>query len=170
MQPYAALMVVGDPARVELELQLAPEQAASVSVGDPVEFAPVGRAGESGRATVITRVPQIDPATRTVRIRARIEEGGPFYFPGAFVEATVSHGAARRSLAVPKSAVISLDGGDVVFVVSGVDEFTVRPVELGQGDGGSYEVLEGLAAGEEIAVAGVFLLKSALVTSEGGES
>lgn len=170
VQPYAALMVVGDPARVELELQLAPEQAASVSVGDPVEFAPVGRAGESGRATVITRVPQIDPATRTVRIRARIEEGGPFYFPGAFVEATVSHGAARRSLAVPKSAVISLDGGDVVFVVSGVDEFTVRPVELGQGDGGSYEVLEGLAAGEEIAVAGVFLLKSALVTSEGGES
>jgi RND family efflux transporter MFP subunit len=170
VQPYASLMVVGDPARVELELQLAPEQATLVAVGDSVEFAPVGRAGETRRATVITRVPQIDPATRTVRIRARIEGGATSCFPGAFVEATVSYGAARKSLAVPKSAVISLGGDDVVFVLSGVDEFTVRPVELIQGDGGRYEVVEGLAAGEEIAVAGVFLLKSALVTSEGGES
>jgi hypothetical protein len=41
---------------------------------------------------------------------------------------------------------------------------------LGPRDSDSYEVLEGLAAGQEIAVAGVFLLKSALVTSEGGEN
>ncbi len=170
VQPYEPLMVVGDPARIELELQLAPEQAESVAVGDPVEFAPVGRASETRRATVITRVPQIDPATRTVRIRASIEEGAWSFFPGTFVDATVSHGAARKSLAVPKSAVISLGGGDVVFVVSGPDEFTARSVELGQGDGRRYEVVRGLVAGEEIAVAGVFLLKSALVNSEGGES
>ena len=70
---------------------------------------------------------------------------------------------------VPRSAVISVGGGDVVFVASGADEFTVRPVELGQRDGDRYEVVEGLAAGEEIAVAGVFLIKSALVKGEGGE-
>jgi len=169
VQPYAPLMVVGDPARIELELQLAPDQAATVAVGDAVEFAPVGRPEERGRATVITRVPQIDPATRTVRIRARIDNDVASCFPGAFVEATVMAGAARSSLAVPRSAVISLGGEDVVFAVSGPDEFTVRPVVLGQSLGDRYEVVEGLAAGEEIAVAGVFLLKSALVRSEGGE-
>jgi multidrug efflux pump subunit AcrA (membrane-fusion protein) len=42
-------------------------------------------------------------------------------------------------------------------------------VVLGQSLGDRYEVVEGLVAGEEIAVAGVFLLKSALVRSEGGE-
>jgi len=82
----------------------------------------------------------------------------------------MSPASVPRSLAVPKSAVISLGGDDVVFVVSGADQFTVRAVELIQGDGGRYEVVEGLAAGEEIAVAGVFLLKSTLVNSEGGES
>lgn len=169
VQPYAPLLVVGDPARIELELQLAPDQARSVAVGDPVEFAPVGRSDERGRATVITRVPQIDPATRTIRIRARIDEDVASCFPGAFVEATVSHGAVRRSLVVPRSAVISVGGGDVVFVASGADEFTVRPVKLGQRDGDRYEVVEGLAAGEKIAVAGVFLIKSSLVKGEGGE-
>ena len=43
VQEYASLMVIGDPARVELELQIAPDQATSVSPGDLVEFAPVGR-------------------------------------------------------------------------------------------------------------------------------
>ena len=169
VQPYAPLMVVGDPARVELELQLAPEQAAWVTVGDSVEFAPVGRAGEMRRATVITRVPQIDPATRTVLIRARLDNGMSSFFPGTFVEATVKTGSVRSSLGVPRSAVINWAGGDIVFVVTGTNEFTVRPVVLGQSLGEYYEVSQGLTKGEEIAVAGVFLLKSALVKSEGGE-
>lgn len=169
VQPFAPLMVVGDPARIELELQLAPDQATSVGVGDPVEFAPIGRGDEIGRATVITRVPQIDPATRTVLIRARIDNDVVAYFPGAFVEASVRTGAARTSLSIPRSAVINLGGGDVVFVATGSDEFTVRPVVLGQSQGDRYEVADGLSAGEEIAVSGVFLLKSALARSEGGE-
>ena len=169
VQPYAPLMVVGDPARVELELQLAPEQANVVSVGDPVEFAPVGRSEEVGRATVITRVPQIDPSTRTVRIRARIDDGAGSFFPGAFVEAVLSHGALRRSLSVPRTAVINLGGDDVVFVASGDGEFTARPVVLGESHAGDYEVVDGLSAGERVAVAGVFFIKSVLVKGDGEE-
>jgi cobalt-zinc-cadmium efflux system membrane fusion protein len=169
VQPFAPLMVVGDPARIELELQLAPDQATSVAVGDSVEFAPVGGADERGRATVITRVPQIDAATRTVLIRAKIDHETASYFPGAFVEATVRTGSARTSLAVPRSAVINLDGDDVVFVATGADEFTVRTVVLGQSHEDGYEVARGLSEGEEIAVAGVFLLKSALLKSDSGE-
>ena len=113
--------------------------------------------------------PQIDPATRTVKIRARLESGSSSFFPGAFVEATVTTGSARTSLGIPRSAVINWEGGDIVFAATGADEFTVRPVVLGQPQGEFYEVVSGLSEGEEIAVAGVFLLKSALVKSEGGE-
>jgi cobalt-zinc-cadmium efflux system membrane fusion protein len=168
VQAYAPLIVVGDPARVELELQVAPDQARSVTIGDAVEFEPVGRGGATGRARVVTRVPQIDPATRTIRLRARIEGGTESCFPGAFVEAVISLGTARRGLAVPQSAVISIGGADSVFVVAG-EGFEPRPVTLGQRDGERYEVLDGLRAGEEVAVAGVFFLKSALVKGEGGE-
>ena len=170
VQSFAPLMVVGDPARTELEVQLAPDQAASVAEGDPVEFAPVGRPEVLGRATVITRVPQIDPATRTVLIRARIDSDASSFFPGAFVEASLITGSARTSLAIPRSAVISFQGKDIVFVATGPDEFTVRPVTLGQVQGETYEVARGLTAGDEIAVEGVFLLKSALLKSEGGEN
>ena len=71
------------------QLQVAPDQAGEVTVGDSVEFQPVGATGMAGRATVITQVPQIDPSTRTIRIRARIDRGREGSFPGAFVEAVV---------------------------------------------------------------------------------
>lgn len=170
VQAYAPLLAVGDPGRVELELQLAPDQASAVSAGDRVVFEPMGRSGTQGRATIITRVPQIDPATRTIRLRARIEAGTETCFPGAFVEATVYHGEVRRALSVPQSAVISIGGSDSVFVATGGDEFVVRAVELGQRDGESYEVVSGLGLGDEVASAGVFLLKSTLVKGEGGEN
>lgn len=169
VQAYEPLMVVGDPARVELELQLAPDQATRVQAGDEVEFEPVGRGEMTGRAVVVTRVPQIDPLTRTVRIRARIETGSQACLPGAFVEATVRHGSARRSLVVPQSAVISVAGRDSVFVVTGDGTFAVRGVDLGERDGDHYEVVAGLERGEEVATAGVFFLKSMLVKGEGGE-
>jgi multidrug efflux pump subunit AcrA (membrane-fusion protein) len=169
VQAYAPLLVVGDPDRVELELQIAPDRASSIAVGDTVEFQPVGQPGVSGRATVITRVPQIDRATRTVRLRARIDTCAGACFPGAFVEATVRYGSSRTSLAIPVSAVISINGEDSVFVAAGGGEFSVRGVRLERRDGEVYEVVEGLSAGEEIAVKGVFFLKSALVKGEGEE-
>jgi cobalt-zinc-cadmium efflux system membrane fusion protein len=169
VQAYAPLLTVGDPGRVELELQIAPDRASSVATGDSVEFHPVGRRGFTGLATVITRVPQIDPSTRTVRIRATIDNCAGACFPGAFVEATVRHGAGRTSLAVPVSAVINVEGQDSVFVASGVDGFEVRSIRVVQRDGDVYEVAEGLEPGEVIAVEGAFFLKSALVKGEGEE-
>ena len=169
VQAYAPLLVVGDPDRVELELQIAPDRASSIVVGDSVTFQPVGQPGVSGNATIITRVPQIDRATRTVRLRASIDTCAGACFPGAFVEAIVRYGSSRRSLAIPVSAVISINGQDSVFVAAGGNEFAVRAVQLGPRDGEAYEVVEGLSAGEMIAVDGVFFLKSALVKGEGEE-
>jgi multidrug efflux pump subunit AcrA (membrane-fusion protein) len=58
-------------------------------------------------------------------------------------------------------------GEDSVFVATGDGVFEPRPVTLGLRDGDRYEVVEGLSEGEEVATAGVFFLKSALVKGEG---
>jgi multidrug efflux pump subunit AcrA (membrane-fusion protein) len=160
-------VVVGDPSRTELELQLPPDQAELAAEGDAVEFSPVGTASVAARATVVSRVPQVDPTTRTVRVRARISGETRGFYPGVFVEGTLTHGEARRSPAAPEAAVIRLGDEDVVFVRTSDTTFAARPVRLGRLDGGAYEVLEGLAAGEEVAVEGVFFLKSVLVAAEG---
>lgn len=167
LQGYAPLVVVGDPSRAELELQLPPDEAARAGKGDPVVFSAVGRPGSTARATVVSRVPQVDPTTRTVRVRAQIDDDAPDLYPGVFVEGTLTHGESRRSPFVPESAVIRVGAEDVVFVRTAETAFAARAVRLGLLDGGSYEILEGLEAGEEVVVEGVFFLKSALAAAEG---
>lgn len=167
VREYDPLLVIGDPGQVELELQLPPDQATSVSSGDVVEFVPVGRPDEAGRATVITRVPRVDPVTRTLAIRARIESRAEGLFPGAFIEGTVTHGEPRSAASVPESAVIRVGGADVVFVEREVGVYESRPVDLGQYNGTRYEVRGGVEVGENVVVQGVFLLKSVLIGGEG---
>lgn len=167
VREYDPLMVIGDPGQVEVELQLPPDQATSVSPGDVVEFIPVGRPDEAGRATVITRVPRVDPVTRTLAVRARITTRGNGLFPGAFIEGTLTHGTSRTAPSVPESAVIRVGGADVVFVEREVGVYESRPVELGQFNGSRYEVRHGVEVGEGVVVQGVFLLKSVLIGGEG---
>jgi cobalt-zinc-cadmium efflux system membrane fusion protein len=165
-QAFDALLELGNPNQMELQLQIPPDQASVVSTGDLVEFVPVGRPETAGRARVISRVPQVDPQTRTVTIRARIFEGKPILFPGVFVEGQLVHGESRTSPSVPESAVTRMGSNDYVFVRAGPETFEARPVRLGRYNGTRYEILEGATEGEEVVVEGVFFLKSVLVKGD----
>jgi len=167
VEEFQTLLVMGDPQRVELELQIAPDQAAAVAAGDVVRFTPVGRSGLTGLAKVVSEVPQVDPETRTIKLRAEIVECGASLYPGVFVEGTVSHGEARLAAAVPVSAIINVAGRDVVFVELNEGSYELRPVVLGVFDGAVHEVIEGVVVGDRIATGGVFLLKSTLLGGEG---
>lgn len=173
-QAFEALAEIGDPDRLELQIQIAPTDAGKVAQGDPIDFAPVGYPERAGRARVISAIPTVDPVTRTVMVRARIEDAveGELV-PGVYVQGQLVHGDERQSPSVPESAVIRIGGQDYVFVGIDAETFEARAVRLGVFNGMRYEVLEGLSAGEEVAAEGVFLLKSELLAQgsegEGGE-
>ena len=169
VQAYESLVIMGDPQSLELELQLPPDEAAGVRRGDLVEFVPVGRPEAWGLARVETRVPQVDPTTRTVTVRVTITHGGENLLPGVFVEGNLIRGLASTAPSVPESALIRMGASDYVFVRHDAERFEARPVVVGRFNGNRYEINQGLALGEEVAVQGVFLLKSTLLRSEEGE-
>lgn len=169
VKAYEPLVIMGDPRSLELELQLPPDEAAGVRRGDTVEFVPVGRPEAWGLAKVATRVPQVDPTTRTVTVRAEITHGSENLLPGVFVEGNLIRGAASTAPSVPESALIRMGASDYVFVRHDDQRFEARPVVVGRFNGSRYEINQGLALGEQVAVQGVFLLKSALLRSEGEE-
>lgn len=170
VEHYQPLLVLGDPARLELELQLPPDQADRVKPGDLVDFIPVGQPDKEGRARIITRVPRVDPTTRTVTLRAEIIEGLALTLPGVFVEGTLARGEATAAPAVPESALIRFGAEDRVFVCTSPSTYEARPVRVGRFAEGRYEILAGVAPGEDVVVEGVFLLKSALLRQESGGS
>lgn len=168
IEAYASLLVLGDPRQVELQIQLPPDEAPSVTAGDPIRFGLVGRESAALDAVVTTRVPRVDPRTRTVTIRARIDGPSEALFPGVFVEGVLQRGDRRTAPAVPETAVTRVGRQDAVFVRVDDETFAVRPVTLGRRNGPFFEVIEGVVLDELVAVDGVFFLKSALIQGAAG--
>ena len=65
-----------------------------------------------------------------------------------------------KVLAVPRSAVLKVAGTSVVYVETEAGMFEARRVKLGPAAGDKIAILDGLAKGDEVAVAGNFLLDS----------
>jgi membrane fusion protein (multidrug efflux system) len=112
--------------------------------------------------TIVAIDSRVDPATRNALVRARIEDAaGPA--PGASVRVAVPDGQARTAIAVPVSALRKGPAGDHVFVIAagedGQSRAHVRAVTTGAVLAGEVLILDGLAAGEQVAASGSFKLR-----------
>ncbi len=107
----------------------------------------------------------IDIRTRTARLRVAVDNPDLALRPGQFVTARVRSSArgAREVTAIPRDAVVQLDGRAAVFVLRGPREYEASIVALGDIDGDDVEVVRGLSSGDEIVTAGAFALKSELL-------
>jgi len=85
------------------------------------------------------------------------------------VEAEISTGEGPSVLAVPSEAITLIEGTPTVFLLEDNRELHPRPVETGIAAGGWTEIVSGLSEDDEIAVSGVFHIKSLLLKSSLGE-
>jgi len=76
--------------------------------------------------------------------------------PGDIVELQVGVGVPEPRLAVPRAAVVEINGQDVIFVQKSGESFTRRRVGIGTADPTHVEILSGLSLGERVVVDGGF--------------
>ncbi len=149
-----------------VEAQLNPRDATRIAVGTPVRVSRDGRNWIDGR--VVQLYYRLNPATRTRPVRIEVSNGDVIMPAGEYVDVAVRTGGAAPLLAVPRDALVLMQGSQTVFKVEG-DELHPQPVETGVTRAGWTEIKAGLAQGEEIVVKGVFLLKSLVLKSQMGE-
>jgi Cu(I)/Ag(I) efflux system membrane fusion protein len=130
-----------------------------VRLGDRLEVEVPAMPGEklSGEVRAIDTV--VDPATRTVKVRALVENKEGFLKPDMFVN-VVLRAELGSLLAVPEEAVLATGASSLVFVDKGKGVFEPRRVILGQRAEEAYEVKSGLTEGEHVVTNGNFLVDS----------
>jgi cobalt-zinc-cadmium efflux system membrane fusion protein len=108
--------------------------------------------------------------TRTVKVRATIENTDLLLRPGMFCEASIDlgNGQGEDVLAVPRDALLSDEGKSFVFKHWKDDFYVRQDVRAGREFFGVVEILEGLQVGETITSEGSFLLKSDLLREKMG--
>ncbi len=116
----------------------------------------------------------VDPVTRSIRVRAQLENPDGVLKPEMYVNATLRTSLGEQ-VAVPEEAVFATGEKNIVFVVKENNVFEPREVALGAKADHFYQIKSGLQEGEQVVTSGNFLidsesrLKAALQGAAGGE-
>ncbi len=109
----------------------------------------------------------LDPATRTVRVRAVLENPDGLLKPDMYATMSIAC-APKTALALPREAVVHMGEQDVVFVAPGTApdgrvKFERRPVTVDLTESPKWAVVEhGLDKGERVVVAGMDAVAKAM--------
>jgi membrane fusion protein, copper/silver efflux system len=134
-------------------------EAQLVKTGTPIEVRAIAYPGASFEGSVVSITPILEAATRTLKVRALVDNPENKLKLDMFVNVVIKYDLGNK-LAVPEEAVMHAGTRDIVFVAGANGHFEPKVVKLGNKAGDYYEVLEGLAENEEVVTSGNFLIDS----------
>lgn len=172
--PIVSLQTVSP---IYAEFQLPQQALADVKLGQKAVLKVDVFPDATWEGTITTINPEVDPATRNVRIRATVENPDGRLNPGMFASVEVEAGKPGQALVVPATSVIYAPFGDSVYLVAEQkadpapapakapgDKPTLiaqqQFVRLGERRGDFVQILNGLKGGETVVSNGAFKLRN----------
>lgn len=144
--PGKPLLMIHDPQQLRVEAAVAEELAPHLAVGTAV-VVHVDGLGKSFDTRIDETIPQADPATRTMAVRATLPATVGLQ-PGMFARLTFNVGSAR-TLSIPSAAVRRVGQLATVQILTPEGPRT-RHVQTGTQRGDQLEILAGLESGERV--------------------
>lgn len=172
--PGDALLTVGNPNRLVLQLRLGESAAQMVRVGAVVHYALTDDPTQRHQAVVTRIAPTVDTLTRTIEVLATPKSGARVGRAESFAQADIVGVGGTPAVIVPAAAVQAMEGDTVVIAAEqrGAGMFVEAvPVRVGRRTGERAELLSGLGVGRPIIVGGAAIAKAELLKrrSNGGE-
>jgi membrane fusion protein (multidrug efflux system) len=145
------------------------QELAKIALGLTVRVTSDALPGEVIEGTITAINPQVDAATRNIRIQATVANSREQLRPGMFAEVAVVLPGRNEVLAIPATSVLYAPYGDSIFIVEEKkSEKTGEPVKtvrqqfarLGEKQGHFVSIVSGVKEGETVVSTGVFKLRN----------
>jgi len=104
--------------------------------------------------------PELDPKTRTLKVRLRFDNESLTLRPNMFSRVIIEGRPVHDIVHVPREAVIRGGAVDRVVVDIGGGRFRAQPVRIGVESGDRVAIRSGLQGGEKVVTSGQFLIDS----------
>ena len=144
------LQVVADVYERDLDL---------VRVGQVATVAVEAYRGTNFSAAIAAVGDVVDPISRTIKVRAWVNNASQKLKPEMFARLTIEVGETTRFLHVPKEAVLEIDGKEYLFVVAQDGHYARREVKISKASADQIRILDGLSPGERIVTKGAVFIK-----------
>ncbi|ORJ12406.1 efflux transporter periplasmic adaptor subunit, partial [Aeromonas salmonicida] len=160
VEPAAALFNISTLQQVWVSAEVFERQAAQLKVGDPVTMTLDYAPGRSWQGRVDYLYPTLDAATRTLKVRLRVDNPDEFLKPNMFAKVAIRTGQGEPRLVVPSEAVIRTGSQDRLVLALGDGNFKSVAVTLGSQFGDKVAIKAGVETGDSIVSSAQFLLDS----------
>ena len=167
IDPGEVLFRLTDESSLWVEARLESRDSKQIAESMPARISVDGVRWIDGEIVQIAH--SLDDKTRTRAIRIEIDNREDLLHPGEFVRVEFRPGTGEKVLAVPASAIVTLEQIPAVFRMIARDELVAVSVETGRTDGGWVEIRAGISDGDEIVIEGAFALKAELLKLQGGD-
>lgn len=154
VQPGDVVATIVDDSVMRLDFAVPAIRLSAITIGTRIVSTTDGLADREFVGTVTSIDNAIDPATRSVRVRADLPNTDRALKAGMFMRVTVNANP-RMALSVPEEAIQPIGPESFVFVVNDESVAVRTKVEIGQRQAGRVEILSGLAAGDRVITEGV---------------
>lgn len=157
--PETELYTIVDLSKVWIMADVFESEASMIQVGMPARMTLSYGGGRKINGRVSYIQPEVDPTTRTLKVRIEADNPDMTLKPDMFVDVEFSVAMSAR-MTVPAAAVLDTGLRKTVFVDRGNGYIEPRQVETGERIGDRVEIIRGLSAKERIVTSGNFLIDS----------
>ena len=142
--------------KVKIDFTIPEEYSNLIKKGNLVDVEVDAAQQTRKKAEVIATEPQVNQATRNLKVRAMLREGTAN--PGAFVKVFVDAGGNKKAIMIPTNSIIPDDkNSQVILVKNGKASFV--NVRTGVRESNNVEVVSGIKAGDSVVVTGVLFAR-----------
>lgn len=167
------LLTIVDNSHIYVDCSVAEQDVGILYVGFPVSVS-IDSLGKSYQGTIVYISPAMDSTTKSYQTRISLDTSDGLLRGGMFARAEISAVQRRNALYVPKQAVLRDNGKTYVYLSDGSGKVTKKEVTAGLSNDTSIEIIQGIQAGDCIAVTNISKLKDGgsvrIDTASGGQS
>ena len=159
VQPDTKLYTIADLSTVWVYANVFQTDVGRLRPGDAGQVTVDAYPGRTFYGRIDQILPQVDPTTRTVRVRLAFQNSGVALKPGMYVNVAIAVSLGRQ-MVVPSSAVLQAGTRAIAFVDHGQGNLEPRTIQTGPRIDDSIVVLSGLKPGEKVVSSANFLVDS----------
>ncbi len=159
VNPQDNLFHIADLSKLWAVANIPEQQASFIQKDEVVSIEIPALDNKQIEAKIVFEDSIVDPQTRTVMVRAELDNLGLLFKPDMLTSMYIRSKKISK-LAIPISSVVRENDRKYVLVQNTPKTFRLREVELGMRDGNLISIISGLSEGETVVTDGAFHLNS----------
>jgi len=158
VQPGQVITTLDSINPIKLDFSIPSTMLQGLKVGDRIEATADALGERPFSGSVSATDSRVDPLTRSILMRAIIDNSEGHLIPGMLMRVTLQANE-RQALVVPEEAITQKQDKHYLTLVDTESKAEIRPVVIGARQHGVVEIVSGLKAGELVVVRGMSFVK-----------